>query len=338
MSKLILLILLLVSFEIQAQLSAPSLHITTEELEVSLSWSTNDEALGYKLLYAPYPYQGGQAIETIDMGNTTSFTVDLWQGAAFYVAIQAYDINHQNSGYSNIGFFQIKNRGEVDTIPPVIKLNDTGITWSGNYPYRNNATCIGTEVDKQDCSYGRDAQAAAGTLTKIGAGAAGFDFTKLDSNGNTLPASASSWACVKDNHTGLIWEVKTTDGGIHDKNNTYQWGGLSAQGRDHASKLGTYYDDWNTLVEGSNSNNFCGFNTGWRVPNATELRSIVHLGRSNPSIDSDYFPNTDASVVWSSSPYAGGAYNAWYIYFVNGYTGYLNRYSYFSVRLVRSGQ
>jgi len=215
------------------------------------------------------------------------------------------------------------------------KLNDTGITWSGNYPSGNNATCVGTEVDKQDCSHGRDAQAAAGTLTKIGAGAAGFDFTKLDSSGNTLPASASSWSCVKDNHTGLIWEAKTTDGGIHDASNTYRWGGLTAQGRDHAS-TGIYYDDWNTLIEGSNNNSLCGLNSGWRVPNRYELRSIVHLGYS-PKIDGGYFPMM-ASFVWSSSLDAGYPPHAWGINFRYGRTYDLGRDMYQQVKLVRSGQ
>ena len=215
------------------------------------------------------------------------------------------------------------------------KLNDTGTTWSGSYPSGNNTTCVGTEVDKQDCSHGRDAQAAAGTLTKIGAGAAGFDFTKLDSSGNTLPASASSWSCVKDNHTGLIWEVKTTDGGIHDKNNTYRWGGLTAQGRDHASKEGTYYDDWNTLVEGSNSNNFCGFSAGWRVPRIAELISIVNIGSINPSIDTDYFPNTIGFVVWSSTPIAGYSVSAWFIDFSSGHSYYSYNHHHDSAEYVR---
>ena len=28
---------------------------------------------------------------------------------------------------------------------------------------------------------------------------------------------------VRDNVTGLFWEVKTDDGSIHDKDNTYTW-------------------------------------------------------------------------------------------------------------------
>jgi hypothetical protein len=36
-------------------------------------------------------------------------------------------------------------------------------------------------------------------------------YTKLDASGNDLPDEAASWVMVRDNVTGLIWEVKTDD-------------------------------------------------------------------------------------------------------------------------------
>lgn len=98
-------------------------------------------------------------------------------------------------------------------------LNDTGQTSCYN-AVDVSAACsaaVGGDAGtnpRQDARYGRDVQAAVGTLSKVGAGAAGFDFTKIANNGTTLPASAAlgiattSWACTKDNVTGLIWEVK----------------------------------------------------------------------------------------------------------------------------------
>ncbi len=35
-----------------------------------------------------------------------------------------------------------------------------------------------------------------------------MSYTKLDGSGNNLLDSATSWAMVRDNVTGLIWEVK----------------------------------------------------------------------------------------------------------------------------------
>ncbi|MCX5884178.1 MAG: hypothetical protein NTU74_21000, partial [Deltaproteobacteria bacterium] len=50
-----------------------------------------------------------------------------------------------------------------------------------------------------------------------------MSYTKLDGSGNTLPDSTTSWVMVRDNVTGLIWEMKTNDGTIHDKDNIYTW-------------------------------------------------------------------------------------------------------------------
>ncbi|MFW5969891.1 MAG: hypothetical protein ACOCP9_04575, partial [Halofilum sp. (in: g-proteobacteria)] len=55
-----------------------------------------------------------------------------------------------------------------------------------------------------------------------------FDFTKLNDQGQPLSEqeavyTVTPWSCVRDNVTGLMWEVKTTDGGLRDQNNTYTW-------------------------------------------------------------------------------------------------------------------
>ena len=272
-------------------------------------------------------------------GGSTSETISITiNGDTDVEANETFTLTLSNSANLNISATTaIGTISNDDSSAASGKLNDTGITWSGNYLDGNNTTCVGTEVYKQDCSYGRDSLGQA--LSKIGSGAVGFDFTKLDGNGNTMPATGDGiWSCVKDNHTGLIWEVKTTDGGIHDAGNTYRWGGLTAQGRDHVSKEGIYYDDWNALVDDSNNNSLCGFNSGWRVPSRHELRSIVHLGRYNPTIETGYFPNISTYTVWSSSPYTNNLVNAWTISFSSGGTYAKFRGINGSVRLVHSSQ
>ena len=213
-------------------------------------------------------------------------------------------------------------------------LNDTGIDWGGDYESGNNADCSSNISAPQDCNQGRDA-----TNDDDSDGHAGFSFTKLDSSGNPLAASATEWSCVQDNVTGLIWEVKTDDGGIHDKDNIYRWGGVSAIGYDSANREGTYYDDWDSLVNGANSTKLCGFDD-WRVPDLEELRSIVDYSRTNPSIDVDYFPNTLSlsSRYWSASPDAFGSNNAWILHFESGFVYNYGRKYNNHVRLVRGGQ
>lgn len=250
------------------------------------------------------------------------------------------------------------NDGTVDSAPdsvtitassnPVTRpLNDTGITFGGNYPSGNNSGCTGETISAQDCSHGRDAQAAAGTLVKVGGGHAGFDFTKLDASGQPLADqnqdyNTQPWACVRDNHTGLVWEVKTPagSGGIHDAGNTYRWGGKTAQIK-AGETWGTRYNDWDTLVDGSNSESLCGFGD-WRVPTIDELISIRNLNRTNPAIDTAYFPNTVTSVtssdVWSSSPLAYDSSDAWGVGFYYGSSYYHDRGYNYRVRLVRGGE
>ncbi|NOQ63873.1 MAG: hypothetical protein GQ582_05120 [Methyloprofundus sp.] len=113
MFKVILLSsLLLTTFNIYAQPSAPQLNTNTEGLTVSLQWASVDKAAGYTLFYAPFPFLGADSIDSVDMGKQTSFSIDLWRDAAFYVAIQAYDAKRESSDYSNVGFLFIQDRGE----------------------------------------------------------------------------------------------------------------------------------------------------------------------------------------------------------------------------------
>lgn len=229
------------------------------------------------------------------------------------------------------------------------QLNDTGIDWSGSYSSGNNSSCTdaiihstdGTVIP-QDCNQGRDAQAAAGTLVKVGGGHAGFDFTRLNADGSDYTGggdyASEPWRCVRDNTTGLVWEVKTDDGGIHDKDIQYRWGGETAQG----SGFGTeYYSDWNALVNGSNTENagagLCGY-TDWRVPTTHELQGIVSYDRVNPAIDTAYFPNTKSFYYWSASPYAYDSGDAWGVVFYDGLANFNGRSLNFHVRLVRGGQ
>ena len=240
----------------------------------------------------------------------------LWRCVLLLLAVgaQAYPVLATDSNSSKIS--------------KISKLNDTGITWGGNYPEGNNTTCTSNIDAPQDCHQGRDA-----THNDPTDGHGGFSFTKLDQSGNSLPASAATWSCVRDNVTGLVWEVKTDDGGIHDKDNIYRWGGKTALGTGY----GKYYPDWNTLVDGSNSERLCGY-SDWRVPTRAELQGLVHYGRTNPAIDTDYFPDALWSS-WSASPSAFWSAYAWGVSFYVGHADFtIWRDARNHVRLVSSGK
>jgi hypothetical protein len=209
---------------------------------------------------------------------------------------------------------------------------------------------------RQDCRYGRDAAANAGALTKIGAGAKGFDYTKIANNGSTLAAgailgtAAGDWACTLDNVTGLMWEVKTvTNTSLRYSGHTYTW--YSTNGATNGGKAGSVGIDScnNTLgvqcntqayVAAVNAAALCSHND-WRLPTRRELMTLVYANGSSPTIDATYFPNTQASSFWSSTTYAVSTEFAWQIVFFDGYVFPLGEKaaSTFSfIRLVRGSQ
>jgi hypothetical protein len=221
------------------------------------------------------------------------------------------------------------------------KLNDTGIDWCAN-DTTSNLPCPVASHPGQDGDHGRDALARAGQLQKVGGGAAGFDFTKLDANGNALPASATSWDCVRDNVTGLIWEVKTTSG-LRDQYHTYTWynpdpttNGGNAGVQNGGTCTGSACDT-HGFVQAVNQQGLCGAKD-WRMPTRRELQGIVDYSRLSPPIDTGYFPNTEpGSRFWSASPVADYSYHRWQVIFNLGFAAYGSLGYGVKVRLVRGG-
>ena len=145
-----------------------------------------------------------------------------------------------------------------------------------------------------------------------------------------LGSKATDWACTQDNKTGLMWEVKTTDGGLRDMNKTY----TNYTPDYDPSKLYGAATNAAGFVLDVNSQSLCGA-SDWRLPTEDELLGIVKLGVSSPTIDTTYFPNTQSSYFWSSSPIAVNSYDAWSVYFNYGGSSYSSKDGYNFVRLVR---
>ena len=152
----------------------------------------------------------------------------------------------------------------------------------------------------QDGMVGRDVDGATNSSTD---GKLGFSFT------------AVTGGCVLDNVTGLMWEVKTTDGGLRDWTKTYT-NYSATYDPDHL--YGTA-SDASGFVSAVNASNLCGHGD-WRLPTADELQSIVDfsvVGVPGPVIDATWFPNTKGLRFWTISSWAqAGVYSAaWYVDF-----------------------
>jgi len=168
-----------------------------------------------------------------------------------------------------------------------------------------------------------------------------LSYTKLDSSGAALPDSATSWVMVKDNVTGLIWEVKTDDGTIHDKDNTYTW--YDSNPATNGGYPGTHSEGADTeyFIKALNDADFGGY-TDWRLPTIKEMAYIVNYGipYPGPSIDTGYFPNIqNDSWYWSSTTNAYYTDSAWGLNFHSGYGGGSNKkYSKIYICAVRGEQ
>lgn len=162
-------------------------------------------------------------------------------------------------------------------------------------------------------------------------------YTRLNAAGRILGDEISGARCVRDSQTGLLWELKTDDGGVHDKDNSYRWGGIGAEGIGAEAVGPLVFDDWNQLVNATNEENLCGFDD-WRVPTIAELKSLVVAQQTGPTINTDFFPLTLAAPYWSASGYQGYPEHGQNVHFGSGDAYYYNGYrgNSLAVRLVRS--
>lgn len=235
---------------------------------------------------------------------------------------------------------------------PQYFLNDSGVTSQADI------TSVGTayqgDFPGQDGQQGQDVVAANGLLTKAGRGMAGFDFTRLDDIGDEVDDTSADWTCIRDNLSGLIWEAKTTDAGLHDRLHSYSWyqssdnGGYAGVLSGATASCSIASCNTESYVAAVNGAGLCGF-YDWRLPTHKELLSIVHFGNSSgPRIDTDYFPNTSNGLAapvwyWTNMASADGvqssaAQNAWAIDFATGNDNFLNKSTAARIRLVRAGR
>jgi hypothetical protein len=135
-----------------------------------------------------------------------------------------------------------------------------------------------------------------------------------------LRGNANNEFMAQDNVTGLIWELKTDDGGIHDKDDRYSW-----------------YNALNIFIATLNADQYGGY-SDWRIPTQRELLSIVDYDTYNPAIDTSAFPNTIASYYWAYPTYADNPGGSSCINFLYGQDFDLNNTTTYYVRAVRGNQ
>jgi hypothetical protein len=234
--------------------------------------------------------------------------------------------------------------------------------WSSSLYASGNAWYVNFDDSSSDYSshgYSHDVRLVRAATAEANKTSKTFSYTKISNSGATLPATAklgtgsNDWACTKDTKTGLTWEVKNTDGGLQDMENTYTWyepdasknGGFAGyqngyqNGYSHPEYCKGSQCDTYAFTTAVNANGLCG-KKDWRMPTVKELEGLL---TKTPTInqplneqlyiDATYFPNS-YTWFWASSPHTASGY-ARYVDFDGGYSNDNVKYFNSDVRLVR---
>ncbi|MFT6528821.1 MAG: hypothetical protein ACJAZB_000453 [Psychrosphaera sp.] len=210
----------------------------------------------------------------------------------------------------------------VVTINPINlgTLHDTGIT--SCFSDSKEIACNDPDYPNQDADTGRDEISTL--LDKSGDGPRSFDFTKLDENGDDLPNDRTEFSCVRDNFTGLIWEVKQPRSipefqNLRGVDNYYSMdssleGLTSCPSESNCGQA--------EFIDNVNESGYCG-GANWRLPTYLELLNILDYNDVDKSnlLVSEFFRytpnsnngNSEHQFYWVSDTSAtgGGGFLNW---------------------------
>jgi len=157
--------------------------------------------------------------------------------------------------------------------------------------------------------------------------------------GASLSYTDNGDGTITDDNTGLMWEKKSDDGGLHDKDNVLYWSGNGTQE--------TIWD-WLEDVNAEGGTGFAGYHD-WRVPNVRELQSIVNYQNIPLPVSTAFNSNCVAGATvltgsctlltyyWSSTTWARSTSLVWGVDFNHGEVVPSDKATGSRVRAVRGG-
>ncbi|HYA66483.1 MAG TPA: DUF1566 domain-containing protein [Burkholderiaceae bacterium] len=147
---------------------------------------------------------------------------------------------------------------------------------------------------------------------------------RIDANGHEHGPAARfverPWACVRDEKTGLLWEVKTTGPGLHAGGNTYTWystnemANMGYEGKREGGICTGSACNTEAFIAAVNAEKLCGF-ADWRMPSTDEASTLVDTAVRfpGPTIPQEFFPNTQSSKIgyWTGTAFERHPDGAW---------------------------
>jgi len=279
-------------------LAIQSAEVETGDQRIRISWNENSSISSYRIYKLPGP---DTDLEDAD---------DIVRRVSSPLVLEGLE---NNQGY----YFAIVGQGSLFRIGPPYRLSampEPPFEPKSDLNITGIRECYdGASNDMVDCPV-EDWPGQDGDFANKGPDKSGFEFTKIASNGATLPDDAPEWSCVRDNTTGLMWEVKSpapervTDPlkptsiaatypfHIPDERLNNGNPGTIIDNRDGSGVCPL--EDCSTwhYVEKMNGKGLCGYND-WRLPTISEwlgLRDFSPRAGSGPGqavyIDTDYFP------------------------------------------------
>ena len=304
---------------------------------------------------APFSYQWKKNGTDIPNATGSSYTTPATSSADNNAAFTVVVTNSHGSATSNQAILSVNVPAGIGTQPTAQTAYTSqtatfSVTATGtaplSYQWKKNGTDISgatasTYTTPALSSADNNALYSVVVSNSLGTVTSNTATLTVNPRYSLVPNGASTYAlteCVKDNVTGLVWEGKTASPATSRLGTStytnYDGDGLGQKSGGGNASSGEIGASTNSIgyVNSVNASSLCGY-TDWRMPTKEELQGIRVSSGNNPKIDAAWFPNTEASLYWSSSPDSG---NAWVVYFLNTLVySTVSRFSSGNVRLVR---
>lgn len=173
-----------------------------------------------------------------------------------------------------------------------------------------------------------------------------FDMTRLNQDGSSSDGnnfSKSPWMCVRDNQSGMTWEVKALESGLRHVKNTYSWydpddksnGGYA--GKANGGECTGSDCDTNAYTVAVNKEKLCGL-SDWHLPSRYELNTIVDatIFYPGPTLPEAYFPESFPGKYWTDTTFKTRRAGAWVWGFDYGLDYVAEKSEALNVRLVHA--